>query len=205
MRLEKRRAERRATSGIGQRNAVICFYPECKCWESWCRVEAHTGLRVVAKRGRGISPWIQAVCWVGERAWVPLWEPSGRQCWKEAMANTSSAAAEGISLCKETFSCYWACANPCPWWILRSVKCAVAQEPEHWPICYVKCRSSGVSRAWHVPGHRGSKSPTAGTVTVPPELLLEVKHLSLGWKRILAWCKAALVDLAAPRRFITLQ
>lgn len=205
MRLEKRRAERRAASRIGQRNSVICFYPECKCRESWCRAVAHTGLRVVAKRRQGISPWIQAVCWVAERAWVPLWEPSVRQHWKEAMANTSSTAAEEISLSKETFSCYWAWENPCPWWILRSVKCVVAQKPEHWRICYVKCRSSGMSRAWHVPGHRGSKCLTGGTVTISPELFLEVKHLSLGWKRILAWCKAAFVDLAAARHFITLQ
>lgn len=34
MRLEKGRAERRAASRIGQRNSMICFYPECKCKES---------------------------------------------------------------------------------------------------------------------------------------------------------------------------
>lgn len=110
-----------------------------------------------------------------------------------------------ISFGKETFSCYWACANPCPWWILSSVKCVVAQIPGHWHICYVKCRSSGISRARHVPGHRENKCLSGGTVTVSPELLLGIKHLSLGWKRILAWCKAALVDLAAARHFITLQ
>lgn len=205
MRLEKGRAERRATSRIGQRNSMICFYPECKCKESWCRAVAHTGLRVVAKWRQGISPRIQAVCWVGEGVWVPRWEPSVRQYWKEAMGNTSSAAAEGISFCKETLSCYWACENPCPCWILRFVSCVVPQIPEHWHICYVKCRSSGISRTWHVPGHRENKRLSGGTVTVSPELLLEIKHLSLGWKRILTWCKAALVDLAAARHFITLQ
>lgn len=113
---------------------------------------------------------------------VPLWEPSVRHSWKGAMGNTSSAAAEGISLCRETYSCYWVCANPCPWCILTSVNWVVAQIREHWHLCYIKCRSSGTSRAWHVPGHRENKCLSGGTVTVSAELLLEIQHLSVGWR-----------------------
>lgn len=55
MRLEKRRAEIRATSRIGQRNAVICFCPECKCRESWCRAVAHRGLSGYQVKERHLS------------------------------------------------------------------------------------------------------------------------------------------------------
>lgn len=61
--------------------------------------------------------------------------------------------------------------------LVDSEVCELCSGPDTRTLAYLLCK---MQVQWRVPGHRENKHLSGGTVTVAPELLLEVKHLSLG-------------------------
>lgn len=90
---------------------------EWKTKQSWSWAVAHTGVRGDGKWRRGISSWIWAVGLFGlaREPGYHLRAVSGMVL-EETRRNT-------FSFCKETFSCYWGRANPCPCYTVGSVSC----------------------------------------------------------------------------------